>query len=131
MSKWLTYIKQTLEISDSFLKEMDTQLRAQFENEIGKKIDWDKVYLKIRHPLIDPFETYNKGCEKITVLTSAFFSYLPMGGFQVLIFVKYKDGKSYVNFNENIEKNDVTFTILPEKHDYTQWIYEQIPGIDS
>lgn len=51
--KWLEYFKGWLNVeSSSFLEQLDTQLRPQFEYYLGKQFDWKKLILYIE-PVVE------------------------------------------------------------------------------
>lgn len=108
--KWLKYFKEGWEASNEFINEMNRQIPPQFESFLGRKLNWQKLWL-----FVEPVgETLQKiispdGIKKTYLLTA----HIEKGWCPVYIslFWKSKENDKWIEVHEKIDPDDIVFVL--------------------
>lgn len=127
--KWLQYFCDSYDLHLSFIKKFNDQVIPQFESYIGKKIDWNKMWLFISPSsnIIPLFELYDKKEKYIFyALQCAFKS--KVNEFEIECDILWKDelNKNKVDFTTDISALDVKFE-FHRKYEYIQEDFDKMP----
>jgi hypothetical protein len=109
--KWLDYFKSYVTY-DSFLNEMNKQIPTQFENLLGKKLEWNKVWLFVepigKDKIFEKIITQN-GIKRVYLLTAEIrYRQCPVS---IHLFWQSKDKNRWIDVTEKINGDDIIFVL--------------------
>lgn len=108
--KWLKYFKEGWEASNEFINEMNRQIPPQFESFLGKKLNWQKLWLFVEPIPNTEEKIITPNGEKRVYLLTARIKYNQCSVL-ITLYWEAKDKSRWIEVNENINPEDITFVL--------------------
>jgi len=108
--KWLKYFKEGWEATNEFINEMNKQIPHQFESFLGRKLNWQKLWLFVEPIANTEEKTTTSNGEKRVYLHHASLQYgqCPI---YITLYWESKDKNCWIDVTEKVNPNDIVFVL--------------------
>lgn len=108
--KWLKYFKEGWEASNEFINEMNKQIPPQFESFLGRKLNWQKLWLFVEPIPNTEEKIITPNGEKRVYLHHAAIEY---GQYPIYInlYWESKNKNQWIDVIEKVNPDDIVFVL--------------------
>ncbi len=110
--KWLKYFKEGVEASNEFINEMNRQIPPQFESFLGRKLNWQKLWLFVEPIGIDKTiqNFITKDGDKKVYLHHACLKYGQCPTY-ITLYWESKNKNQWIDVIEKVNPDDIVFVL--------------------